>query len=169
MTLSQWTVLTSQPCTRWAAGLKRFTDQTSPAGLAPGDLQITADMMTHEHQQVLEGHNPDLVPVKWCTREVQHHVDTPKNALVITFQLDLFCSSSLSFFCPFRYLFLPWDPFVQSIINSYGLGSIVLLLLLLFIYLFSNTPHQWTDTQGCGAGLADAKLSPFFYFFIFFI
>ena len=27
--------------------------------------------------------------------------------------------------------------------------------------LFSNTPHQWTDTQGCGVGLADVKLSPF--------
>ena len=26
---------------------------------------------------------------------------------------------------------------------------------------FSNTPHWWTDTQGCGAGLLDAKLRPF--------
>ena len=26
---------------------------------------------------------------------------------------------------------------------------------------FSNTPHRWTDTQGCGVGLADVKLSPF--------
>ena len=26
---------------------------------------------------------------------------------------------------------------------------------------FSNTPHWWTDTQGCGAGLADAKLGAF--------
>ena len=26
---------------------------------------------------------------------------------------------------------------------------------------FSNSPHRWTDTQGCGVGLADVKLSPF--------
>ena len=25
----------------------------------------------------------------------------------------------------------------------------------------NNTPHQWTDTQGCSAGLADAKLGSF--------
>ena len=28
------------------------------------------------------------------------------------------------------------------------------------MYIFSNTPHRWTDTQGCGVGLADTKLSP---------
>ena len=25
---------------------------------------------------------------------------------------------------------------------------------------FLNTPYWWTDTQGCGVGLADAQLSP---------
>ena len=30
-----------------------------------------------------------------------------------------------------------------------------------FARVFSNTPHRWTDTQGCGLGLADVKLSPF--------
>ena len=39
--------------------------------------------------------------------------------------------------------------------------SLVCCILRFQCQCFSNTPHRWTDTQGCGVGLADVKLSPF--------
>ena len=47
-------------------------------------------------------------------------------------------------------------------LDEYFLTVVLTELMFLQILCFSNTPHQWTDTQGCGAGLADAKLNPFF-------
>ena len=52
---------------------------------------------------------------------------------------------------------------ITSFLNLIGPKTSVLAKknILKLVHDFSNTPHRWTDTQGCGVGLADVKLSPF--------